>query len=118
LKLIAGALGGGVVGGLGLAFLLEMFLDQTIRRAQEVEGRLRVPLFMAIPYVNGKAMKRLSSKKRKRLAAKNGAPKEDPPAGPATAWEADHPLRPMFDALRDRALLHFKDVNRKPKLVA
>jgi len=117
LKLIGAALGGGVFGGLGLAFLLEMFLDQTIRRAHEVEGRLRIPLFMAIPYVNGKAMKRLSSKKRKRLAS-NGTPKEDPPAGPPMSWEADHPLRPMFEALRDRALLHFKNINHKPKLVA
>ena len=40
---------GGVVFGLALAFLIEMFFDRSVRRASEIESRLRLPLFIAIP---------------------------------------------------------------------
>jgi polysaccharide biosynthesis transport protein len=115
LKLLAAALGGGFGFGLVLAFLLEMFVDQSVRRSQDIEGRLHLPLFMSIPYVNGKAMRALATRARKRLAPGEQANGKVGPA--AVACAADHPLRPMFEGLRDRMLLHFKGVVHKPKLV-
>jgi polysaccharide biosynthesis transport protein len=116
LKMTGAALAGGVGFGLALAFLLELILDRTVRRAPELEGRLNIPLFMSIPYVNGKAMRTLARNRRKRLAANGGAQRETSLQA-ATGWESDHPLRPMFEALRDRTVLYFKDINHKPKLV-
>jgi uncharacterized protein involved in exopolysaccharide biosynthesis/Mrp family chromosome partitioning ATPase len=114
LKMVGAVAGGGVAAGLALAFLLELFLDQSIRRPQEVPGRLQMPLFMGIPYVNGKAMRLLGRKKKKHLGNGNA---EEPSVQPATAWEVNHPLRPVFEGLRDRMALHFKNTTHKPKLV-
>jgi uncharacterized protein involved in exopolysaccharide biosynthesis/Mrp family chromosome partitioning ATPase len=116
LKFTAAALGGGFGLGLALAFLLEMFVDQSVRHVHDVDRRLHLPLFMSVPYVNGKAMKRLANGAQKRLAGGGKTPPNEP-AGPAMACAADHPLRPMFEALRDRTLLHFKNVEHKPKLI-
>ncbi len=49
LKMLAMALAGGIGGGLGLAFVLEMFLDQSVKRPGEVEKLLRLPLFLTVP---------------------------------------------------------------------
>jgi polysaccharide biosynthesis transport protein len=117
LKLVAGALGGAVTFGLALAVVLELFIDHSVRRAHDVSERLGLPLFVTIPYVNGKAMRRLAAKRQKRLTA-DGKPQGPEVSGPAaTVVEADHPMRSMFEALRDRMLLHFGTVTHKPKLV-
>jgi len=112
LKLLGAALGGGFGFGLVLAFLLEMLVDQSVRRSHDIDRRLHLPLFMSIPYVNGRAMRAASA--RMRLASG-----EEPngKVGPAAMAAADHPLRPTFETLRDRMLLHFKGVEHKPKLV-
>jgi len=114
LKMTAAALAGGLGFGLVLAFLLEMFIDQSVRRPHDINRRLHLPLFMAIPYVSGKAMRALSAKARKRLES---GEQPNGKVGPAAMAAADHPLRPMFEGLRDRMLLHFKEVVHKPKLV-
>jgi uncharacterized protein involved in exopolysaccharide biosynthesis/Mrp family chromosome partitioning ATPase len=50
---------GGIAAGLALAFLLEMYVDRSIKRPIEIEARLGFPLLLTIPYRNGKANKRL-----------------------------------------------------------
>jgi uncharacterized protein involved in exopolysaccharide biosynthesis/Mrp family chromosome partitioning ATPase len=120
LKITAAALVGGFGLGLVFAFLLEMFVDQSVRRPHDIDRRLQLPLFMAIPNVNGKAMRALAKKERKRLAAGEQASPPDRAElrGPAAiACSPDHPLRPMFEGLRDRTLLYFKGVEHKPKLI-
>ena len=52
-KVVAGLAGGGLALGLGLAFLLELVLDRSLKRPQEVITRLKLPFFLAIPYMNG-----------------------------------------------------------------
>ena len=120
LKMVAAALAGGFGFGLVLAFILEMFVDQSVRRSHDIDSRLNLPLFMTIPYVNGRAMRSLMKRERKRLASGGQAGKPvaaELPGPAAMACAADHPLRPMFEGLRDRMLLHFKGVLHKPKLV-
>ena len=116
LKMLAAAFGGGWGFGLALAFLLEMFVDQSVRRSNDIDRRLHLPLFMSIPYVNGRAMRALATRARKRLISA-GEPVNGKIGPAALACAADHPLRPMFEALRDRMLLRFKGVIHKPKLV-
>jgi uncharacterized protein involved in exopolysaccharide biosynthesis/pSer/pThr/pTyr-binding forkhead associated (FHA) protein len=49
----------GILIGLGLAFLIEMYIDRTVKRPVDIESRLGVPLFLSIPYQNGKGSQRL-----------------------------------------------------------
>jgi uncharacterized protein involved in exopolysaccharide biosynthesis/Mrp family chromosome partitioning ATPase len=116
LKMAGGALGGGLAAGLLLAFLLELFLDQTVRRAPELTERLHIPLFLSVPYVNGKA-RRIMSRRNKKRARHGGGTGEEASPEPATAWEMNHPLRPSLEGLRERMALHFKNVTHKPKLI-
>lgn len=53
-KLRAGFSVGGIALAIGLAFLIEMYLDHTLKRPIEIEARLGIPLLLSIPYRNGK----------------------------------------------------------------
>ena len=130
LKAMAGALFGGLIAGLALAFLLELCLDHSLKRPVEVESRLGLPLFLSIPQMthNGKS-RRLKTPGTHRLLNANGESKPveqdheiakaagnggGPPANGGAA------MRAFADALRDRLTLYFevKNLKHKPKLVA
>jgi len=55
-KVQAMLLFGGIAGALALAFLLELYLDRTVKRPIEIEAKLGLPLFLSVPLlgVNGK----------------------------------------------------------------
>ncbi|MHB9009872.1 MAG: GumC family protein, partial [Limisphaerales bacterium] len=131
MKPVLGALVGGLAFGLALAFLTEMFLDQTVKRASDIENKLHLPVFLHIPRL------RQAPKLLPQLPAPaNGAPKlpEDAEAGSngngngngtlgvahvpteMPPWDENHPLRPYVEALRDRFIAQFEiDQNtRKP----
>jgi|CZKI01.1.fsa_nt_gi uncharacterized protein involved in exopolysaccharide biosynthesis len=48
-KLLGGIAGGGLLLGVLWAFLIEFYFDHSIRRPQDVERMLRIPLFLSIP---------------------------------------------------------------------
>lgn len=58
-KAQAGLAFAGILFGFGLAFLIEMYLDRTVKRPADIEAKLGVPLFLSIPYRNGKSNQRL-----------------------------------------------------------
>jgi polysaccharide biosynthesis transport protein len=103
-KQLALIVGGGLAAALGLAFLMEMFVDQRLRRPGEITRSLGLPLFLAIPRV-----RRLKRFRRHELALANG--------GSAEAQSG--PLSPYHEALRDRLIHYFESQNmtHKPKLV-
>ena len=107
-KLMIQVAGAGVVLGLALAFGLEFFLDQSIKRPNEVENRLRLPLFFALPALTGSKRKLLKS------SDDHGT------GGEVTRWNGTGELRPYFEAMRDRLLQYFeaRNLTHKPKLVA
>jgi len=119
---------GGLGAGLAWAFLIEFFLDHSVKRAGEVEGKLHLPCFLSIPDLgqNKRAVKAAAARRQLAAAQPNG----DSPAAaglvPAThdleanAWHINHALDTHYDALRDRLVLYFESINltRKPKLVA
>ena len=147
-KASLGVLGGGVALAFGLAFLIELYLDRSIRRPNEIELRLGLPLFISIPRFNfGKATKAVSGGKRPLLknAEKNGtngdhSKSADAPAPssdktqkpqengvPAVAnghqiapWDPNYVMRPYCEALRDNLITFFEvnNLTHKPKLVA
>jgi uncharacterized protein involved in exopolysaccharide biosynthesis/Mrp family chromosome partitioning ATPase len=117
-KQMAYALVGGLVVGLAIAFLIEFFLDQTVRRPLQLEKTAPFPLLLNIPLLPASKSAR---------AARNGQSEADSlsyegrgPVGiPSEASVPDGRLEPYCDALRDRLIAHFqaRNMSHKPKLV-
>jgi len=116
-KIALGFAGGGLILGIGIALLSELFLSRTYKRRSELEHQLRSPLMVTIPYQKQSANGRL------RLPWKNGrrAGRETPETTkPNLApWEVEHFIRPYSEAIRDRLGLYFElhGVTHKPKLI-
>jgi Mrp family chromosome partitioning ATPase/uncharacterized protein involved in exopolysaccharide biosynthesis len=130
----------GVFGAIGLAFVLEFYVDRSFKRPQDLASHLGLPLFISIPriYLNGHANARLGPPRTAGLienkagdSAGPKAPKDDKGNGGRTvalkgqdvelaAWDQDHPLQPFHGALRDRLITYFEvnNMTSKPKLVA
>jgi uncharacterized protein involved in exopolysaccharide biosynthesis/Mrp family chromosome partitioning ATPase len=114
---------GGVVAGFALAFLIELFLDPSVRRPTEVEARLHLPLFLTIPRMrrNGRpalpapAVPAAGQPGPGEAGAEPGANKKSAVA----PWQANG-LAAYYEALRDRLVTYFEVHNllHKPKLIA
>jgi succinoglycan biosynthesis transport protein ExoP len=114
-KMIMGIAGGGLAVGIAIMLVIELFLDQSVKRSVELEKRLNVPLLLTIPFLS-------PSNRRLRLRDVDDN---------ATQGEATHPrelnvvetsedrLRPFCEAIRDRLGLFFEtnNMNYRPKLV-
>ncbi len=110
---------GPVLGGIALAFLIEMFLDSTIKRPAEVETKLHLPLFMSIPDLRKNGRGLFGRTRRQGTSKSKDAPPGD--GGLALApWEATNPLHRFYEGLRDRLIVYFeiKNLVHKPKLMA
>ncbi len=130
-KPIGMALAGGLLGGLALAFLIELFLNQSVRRAIELETRLRLPLFFTIPDTskNGRSTwaPKFPRRSQPRLLNQGSPPATVEPGAPPPSgehslmpWDDRHVLRSHYEALRDQLVAYFelKSLVHKPKLVA
>jgi uncharacterized protein involved in exopolysaccharide biosynthesis/Mrp family chromosome partitioning ATPase len=135
-KMVLRLLGGGVLTGLALALLLELLIDQRVKRPAEIEAKLHLRLFLVIPDFAGNWKKTLERKRPLPLlesslessGGEGGEPGGDPPESPSgppvheprVATGADPLLFPYYDTLRDRLISYFEglDLTRKPKLVA
>lgn len=115
---------GGIAAGFALAFLIELFLDPTLRRPTEVETRLHLPLFLTIPRLhrNGRpALPALPAPGTAQPAA-SGEPGAEPGSGKEShvvPWRANG-LLSYYEALRDRLVTYFeiRNLTHKPKLIA
>ncbi|HYG22162.1 MAG TPA: hypothetical protein VEH04_05205 [Verrucomicrobiae bacterium] len=106
---------GSLLLGIAVAFGIEMYLDRSIKRPIEIEQKLKVPLFLSIPYSRNSRRKLLGAPATNGNGhATNG---NTPPAFP---WNEDSEMRTYYETLRDRLLLFFEAQNltHKPKLVA
>lgn len=137
-KAVGMILAGSVGGILGLVFLLEVYLDQTIRRPVEVESKLGLPVFINIPLLgmNGSARRLTEGVKVPLLPPPSGSTNGNGSNGavvhasePSTShahdvevalWDSRHELHPYCEALRDRLINFFeiKNLTHKPKLVS
>jgi uncharacterized protein involved in exopolysaccharide biosynthesis/Mrp family chromosome partitioning ATPase len=116
---------GGILAGLALAFLMERFLDRSVKHPSEIETKLGLPLFISIPDAErngyGKRVRRIGAG---RLLLDNapGNPtgRGTTPGTSIAPWDREHPLRRFYEGLRDRLIVHFevRNVVRKPKFVA
>ncbi len=138
-------LAGGIALAVGLAFLIEFYLDRSIRRFDEIETKLGLPLYISIPHfastkkspglkAQGKVPLLFENSSETKSAAtpdhdasssahSNGNGAKFAALSPPTdlaPWHPRYILRPFADALRD-GLITFFEVNNlthKPKLVA
>ncbi len=125
-KIAAGIFLGGLALALALPFLIELYLDRSLKHPLEVQATLGLPFFLSIPEMNGKGGPR-TFKGAKKIALLPGKTGEagDPQAAPQTngrlaLWESSHGLQPFYETLRDRLMTYFEMINltHKPKLVA
>ena len=121
-KNIAGLLLGGLLAGLAWAFLIEFYLDRSVKRPVDLQTKLHIPFFLSIPDLNHNNRSRLAATERRQLESgdktslattANGALEIASPL-------VNHALHSHYDALRDRLVNYFESINltRKPKLVA
>jgi uncharacterized protein involved in exopolysaccharide biosynthesis/Mrp family chromosome partitioning ATPase len=117
-KVLLGLAFGGFGVGLGLALLIELVLDQTIKRPVELEHRLGVPISLSIPYISEKENRKLPAlgngeNEEETAVVKNGHAKVAP-------WEVTHFVRQYAETIRDRLGLYFETNNmtHRPKLLA
>lgn len=113
-KLIGGVAASGIAIGLAWAFLIELYLDRTVRRPIDIERILGVPLFLSIPDMHSRSFRR-----KLKAVAKAEAKKHPKPDDLPALVDAD-PLHPFHETLRDRMISYFesKNLTHKPKLVA
>jgi uncharacterized protein involved in exopolysaccharide biosynthesis/Mrp family chromosome partitioning ATPase len=117
------ALAGGLAGGIGLAFLLELFVDRRMKRPKDVESALADPLFVTIPDMEmpkHDVRPALAQLPASTGGSANGAGAGRSGRSPMHASHPDHPLRPYAEALRDRLINYFEiqGMTHKPKMIA
>jgi polysaccharide biosynthesis transport protein len=131
-KLMAIVAFGGIFVGLAWAFLIELYLDRSVRRPVEIEAKLKLPLFLSIPDVSRNSHSRLARTAERRQLRLHNATEDDAPAGGSdpspgnngalqvVSLERNPSLQPFYEALRDRLIVYFevRNLTHKPKLVA
>ena len=126
LKKVAAVALASVFGGLALAFLIELVLDRSVKRGVEVETKLQMSLFMAIPDINrnGNSRRHADHAKNKSslLSCSNVAAGDGDGRGlmEVAAGNGDDSMRRFYEGLRNRLIVHFEiwNIKHKPKLVA
>lgn len=126
-KLIGMAVGGGFALGLAWAFLIEFYIDRTVKRPKDIEGELGMRLFLSIPYLDkGRSKANPAGKPSgsgqngsngngSALPVVNGDTKLE-----VAPWDPHHSIHCYNEALRDRLISYFEtnNLHHKPKLVA
>ena len=125
-KIVLGLAASGFLVGIGLAFLLELVIDRSIKRPAEIEARMQLPLLLSIPYVRPKNRGTLMiSNERTGDSAGDGASSVLPAVRDAKGFQAlpgktDHFIHPYSEAIRDRIVFNFQinNMTHKPKMMA
>jgi uncharacterized protein involved in exopolysaccharide biosynthesis/Mrp family chromosome partitioning ATPase len=112
-KILLMVVGGTAAIGFGFAFIIEIFLDPTVKRARELENKLKLPVLTSIPTFKNLKFKngRSNGKELNKLDQHNLFNGEIPP------WENSDPMIPYYEALRDRIVMSYNGDNHKPKVV-
>ncbi|MFO1497467.1 MAG: Wzz/FepE/Etk N-terminal domain-containing protein [Verrucomicrobiota bacterium] len=105
----------GVGLGIALALLIELFIDQRVKRPQDIRRLLSAPLYLSIPRGAQKGRLQLGGSPKGPSPLLSGD--DSPTVVHQTSSAGVDAMQPYFDALRDRVLSRFDGIARKPKLV-
>jgi len=110
----------GLLLGLAWAFLIEFYLDRSVKRPVDLQVKLRIPFFLSIPDLNHSPMNRLAALERPQLGFNGEGKAVASGTLEIASPTVNHALHSHYDALRDRLVSYFESINltRKPKLVA
>lgn len=124
-NIILGLAVSGVALGLGLAFLIDLLLDQRVKRPVEIQSRLQLPLMLTIPFLGGRSQDRM------RISEDQDFPLIDgneilelaavkPRLKSSGETSSEHFIFPYTETLRDRINFNFEinNVIHKPKFLA
>jgi len=109
----------GVVAGVALAFLVDLYLDRSLRRPVDIERKLRLPLLLTIRDIGWFGRRRVA-KAATKLMSGTGAEAGGAGEGGALAPKLlSDPLLPFYEALKDRLdqRLESRSVTRKPRFI-
>jgi uncharacterized protein involved in exopolysaccharide biosynthesis/Mrp family chromosome partitioning ATPase len=109
----------GFVGGVALAFFIELFWDRSVKRPADIETKLQLPLFISIPDITKNGHRHLLTTASPRLL-KGPDEKAAPEEAVVATWNRSHPLRRFCEGLRNRLVVYFEKnkLAHNPKLVA
>lgn len=117
LKLVGAAFVGCAGLGVGLAFLMDMVLDRTIRRPSQIVRALHLPVVLTIHDVERAASAASARNKNRKLQRTEKT--EQAGNFSLAGWAPDNLMQSHIEGLRERVITHF-EVNGpdvKPKLV-
>ncbi|OGV53161.1 MAG: hypothetical protein A2X49_03035 [Lentisphaerae bacterium GWF2_52_8] len=121
LRIVITIIIGGVVAGVAMAFLVDLYLDRSVRRPVDIERKLRLPLLLSIRDIGWFGRRRVAKAATKLMSgvdaeADGGSPAE---GGGLVPKLLSDPLLPFYEALKDRLdqRLESKGVVRKPKFI-
>jgi uncharacterized protein involved in exopolysaccharide biosynthesis/Mrp family chromosome partitioning ATPase len=122
------------LGAVGLAFFIELILDRSVRRSEEITNKLHLPLFLTIPLLNRQRQAVRPGRNESAGAEPKGARTGSEGASVADTQdiggrgsmavapfsEAHNGLRAYYDALRNRLITHFEmnNMTHRPKMIA
>jgi uncharacterized protein involved in exopolysaccharide biosynthesis len=111
-KVVLVLAGGGWVAGITIALLIELILDQTVKRSLDLEERLAIPLLLSIPYLQ-------PTRRQLRDIDNSKLLENDDRQEVSIDGHRDLLLRPFCEAIRDRLSLFFEinNMSYRPKLV-
>jgi len=121
LRLLATIVMGGILAGIALAFVSDLYLDRSIRRPVDVEKKLRLPLLLTIRDIGWFGRRRVAKANQRMLQrtdASAGGGLSEETAGLVPKLFND-PLLPFYEALRDRLdqRLESRNLDHKPKFI-
>ena len=129
MKLVGVVLAGCIGLGLGLAFLIDQFLDRSIRRSSDIERHLRLPVFLEFPFRTLHGPGGFACRRGWAVSCEAGrAPHQIGGGGNGAGhgesalvpWDPAHQLQTYAEGLRERVISYFEVQNlnlKKPKLV-
>lgn len=125
-KIAMGLAGGGLVIGVGLAFLIELLFDRRVKRPTEIQTRLQLPLLLSIPYIRPKDRGGLmfSNESSVPRIGQEGDMKlsmpRDSESCHSEVGRSSHFIHRYAETIRDRIIFNFEinNLTHKPKFVA
>lgn len=114
---------GGIALGIAWAFVIELFLDRTIKRASDFRSIPGINLFLTIPRQRARRKLRGGPSNQPQLGAgtsTEGGERKSSDTHEIAPWDPEQGMHVYFDTLRDRVIGFFESENltHKPKLIA